>query len=303
MNRIQIVTGIALLCVAVPHALAAKKKDPFTGEVKIGVKYDSHLSVEDLDLELDQGDTAMVLGAKLQFRPVQEDRFDLKLGYAFNGSFYSDFDQFDLQTHRFNADASTKVGGARLGLDYSYNQIRLDNDGLLDMSMISPYASGFVADRLFLRVQYNRIEKDFDRLVTRDATGDQFGATLFSFFANPRGFFSVSARFDQEDAIDPALDYEGYQLGANLQLPFDFRGRDGKVNFGYSFRTRDYDNITPLIGARREEDRNVFNVTSELPITERMAVELEYRYVDRSSNFPAADYDEQILLAALTVKL
>lgn len=303
MNRTQIVTGIALLCMAAPHALAAKQKDPFSAELTVGMRHDSHLSVEEIDLEQADGDTAMALRTSLRFRPVQEDHFDLELGYTFNGRFYSEFDQFNLQTHRFNADAFTRIGRARLGLDSSYNQIRLDNEGLLDMSTISPYASGFIAERLFLRVQYSRIEKDFDRFITRDATGDQFGATLFRFFGKPRSFFSVTTRFDQEDAVDPALDYTGHLLGANLQLPFDMRGRGGKVNFGYSFRTRDYDNITPLIGVRRDEDRNLFNVTSELPITDRMAIELEYRHVDRRSNFPAADYNEQVLLVALNIKL
>lgn len=301
MNRSVFFAGLVAVQIGVTPAALAKK--PYSLELTAGAEYDSHLTVEELDVESSLGDIAAIFRLDAEYKPVQSRAGELRLGYSFDQSLYLEQDEFDTQTHRLSAGGSTRIGRARLGTDYSFYHIRLGGDPLLNMHVVSPSVSGFVTDKIFARAYYSYFDKDFERFENRDANTHQGGLTINRYFNRSRSFVSFGARYDNEDAVDPALDYEGFLLTANLQLPLELAARRGKVNFGYSYRDRDYDNVTPSIGERRRENRSVFRVRSELPVARKLSFEAEYRFTDRNSNFPNADYEEHKALAALTLKL
>lgn len=301
MNRSVVFVGI--VAVQIGLAPAAEAKKPYSLELTAGAEYDSHLTVEELDIESSVGDIAAIFRLDADYKPVRSRAGELRVGYSFDQSLYAERDEFDTQTHRLSAGGSARIGRARLATDYSFYHIRLGGDPLLNMHVISPSLSGFVGDKLFARAYYSYFDKDFQRFENRDANTHQAGFTVNRYFNRSRSFVSIGARYDNEDAVDPALDYEGLLLTANLQLPLELAARRGKVNFGYSYRDRDYDNVTPSIGERRRENRSVFRVRSELPIVNKLSLQADYGYTDRNSNFPSADYNEHKALAALKLEL
>lgn len=307
MNSKMIIAGLLLTSVSIPAAAAPRDK-PFSFELAAGAEYDSRLSVEEIDVESNVGDLAAVFGAQAEYKKPLQGKAgqgkagELNLGYGFDQKRYAKHNAFDTQSHRLTAGGALRAGKANLGADFGFHHVRRGGDPLLDMRTFSPSISGFVADKLFLRAYYSYFDKDFARSENRhrDAEAQSVGMTVNRFFKNPRGYVSFGARLDDEDAVEPALDYDGYLLSANLQLPLTLDDGDGKVNFGYTYRKRDYDNITPSIDARRHENRSVFRVRTETPLGDKFGLETEYRYTDRNSNFPSADYSGYRVSAAVS---
>jgi hypothetical protein len=192
-----------------------------------------------------------------------------------------------------SAGGSTDLGGVSLGLDYSYSFVRLDNDAFLDLQLLTPSVSGFIGDRTYARAYYQYQDKNFDVLDGRDAETHAGGARVFYFFMDSRAFFSVNGEYESEDAVDPQFDFDGFLLGADLNLPVPVVP-GAEANFGFSYRERDYDSITPSIGEVREEDRSRFEAGLEVPIVGGLSLVAEYEYTDRNSNLPIADYNEHV---------
>lgn len=272
-------------------------------ELEAGAFYDSQLVVDEIDLEQTNGDFGFRLGADLEVEAIDTDAFELEFGYDFGQTIYTDFDEFNLQSHTADVSAATRVAGARLGVRYAFSHYRLDGDALFNMHSVTPSVSGFIADGVFARGYYRYADKDFDTRNERDATGHQVGASVFKFFDDNAGFVSLSGRWETEDAVDPALDYDGFALGADVRLPIA-GGRDGPhVQLGVDYRNRDYEAITPSINEIRTEDRFRGEAELTVPISEQFRIETGYRYTNRNSNLPSADYNEHRLSAGVVFEL
>lgn len=276
--------------------------NPFSLELSVGTEYDSNISVEAADLLSGEGAFAGTFGARFDVKPISGKKGGVKFGYRLDQRLYSDLGSFNSQSHALTGGGHFKVGKATIGSDYTFYHIRLGGDALLNMHVIAPSISGFVTKKLYARAYYNYFDKDFSTLTNRDATAHNAGMTVNRFFANPKGYVSLGAQFETEDAVDPELDFDGYQLTGNLQLPVSALNDDARINFGLSYRERDYDAVTASIGAVRTEERYRFRSLFETPLTDNLEIQFQYRYTDRNSNFPAADFIEHRATTELTYK-
>lgn len=276
-------------------APAAAADEPWSLELGAGVRYDSNINVEQADIVTGEDDFAAVFEASAEYE-LKGPAGSLEVGYDFGQRLYEEFDQFDLQTHAFSADAKTRLGKLRLGLGYGYHVIRLGDDPFLNLHIVTPSVAAFVAKGVYLRGYYTFYDKDFEVADGRDADSHSAGLSAFRFFMDSKAYVNVAARYDIEDTVDPVFDYDGFQAETTLQLPLD---NDGRVRFGYGYRERNYDNVTPSIGEKREERRSVLHSEIEVPLIGGLGLEAEYRYTDRNSNFPATDYNEHLVTAML----
>lgn len=293
----HVITGAAICA---PQVLWAQD---LSLEVEVGGFYDSQLVVDEIDIQQSDGDLGFKLGANVELEAINTDAFELELGYDFGQTIYAEFDQFNLQSHVADVNTSARIGGARFGVRYAFSHYRLDGEPLFDMHSITPSVAGFVADEVYARAYYSYMDKDFSTRDGRDATGNQIGASVFKFFSNSAGFVSVSGRWEGEDATDTQFDYDGFALGADLRLPLAGT-RDGpRVQFGVDYRDRNYQAITLLINEVRTEDRIRGKAELTWPLNDTLRLETDYRYTDRNSNLPSADYQEHRVSAGLVFQL
>ncbi|GGJ50545.1 outer membrane beta-barrel protein [Sphingopyxis bauzanensis] len=272
-------------------------------EIEVGALYDSHLTFEEADAEQQQGDVGARLRADVKVVPVDTKSFELDFRYTFDQTLYADFDEFDIQSHRLGTGVQTRIGGARLSLDYDFRHIRLGGDALYDEHSVTPSLAGFVAKDVYARAFYKYSDKNFDILERRDADGHTVGTSVMRFFSGRRGFVSGSVQYETQDAADPALDFEGYQLGVNARVPLSSARLGPRAKFGYSYRDRDYDNVTPSLGERRTETRSRFDAGLELPLNRQFRLEGDYRYTNRNSNFAPSDYNEHRVAVSVVFEL
>lgn len=277
-------------------ALAGDDKGnfPVSIEVSTGIEYDSNVSVDEIDQSTNKGDFAAVLDAGIGFDVDLGENTDFNLGYDFSQNWQFDFSQFDIQTHRGTVGVDHDFGPATAGLTYIIARSSLDGDGFMTLQRYTPSLSGFVGKKIYLRGSYDYTDKDFDNRVDRDAESHAGGMTAFLFINGTKTFVSGGYKYKTEDAVDPIFDYDSHTFRARFSHDVDVGDRELEFSLGWKYEDRNYDNVNPVIGDARSDNRHKFTASLEIPLSDHFFTQLEYEYDDYSSNLDNADFSQNI---------
>lgn len=154
-----------------------------------------------------------------------------------------------------------------------------------------------MTEELYLSAFYRYSDRNYNRGDdARDADNHQAGADAYWYFDRAeRGYLSVGGSYTDEDALGPEFDYDAFSGRASAQWPIALFDHEGRLRLSYAYQIRDYDNITPSIGVVREEDRHTLRAYGDLDLGEHLKALIEYRYVNRDSNLPTANYTENVI--------
>ncbi len=278
-------------------------KTSFEAEAEAGLEYDSTLSVEELDRTVDQSDTARLLRGKLNAQWEATENLTLKGGYSDLGRNYRDNSEFDLAIHQGFGDLSYDFDLATLGASHYLAHAELDDRDFLTLNQTSVYASRLFDQRLFVRVAANVRDKAFEGRPQRDADNVGVEGDVYLFFNGAKSFVSLGLSADGEDAKDPQFDYDGMGLKAKAQNTFTILGKDSKVALSHRYVDRDYDHVTPEIGALRDDRRHTTRLEWEVAMMPHLDIVSAVEYGHYDSNLDSVNYSESLASIALRLKL
>ena len=286
-----------------PHAQANTDdwyKTEFTAAA--GLEYDSNVGVPDLDQNTGSADEALVieLGGKVSVVPLEN--LTLRAGYTFDATQYETFDEFSLQTHLATLEGEYDFGVLKAGLLVNAAHARLDGDGYLDYTQVSPNVSKLFFDTVFLRAAYLDIEKEFEIANDRDADGQGGQVDAFIFLDGTQRYIILGAKQVEEDAVNNEFDLTEWGLKARYIHRTDILSQPAKLRLGLELEDQDYDAVTQSIGEVRSDEKLRGEARAEFQITEPLVIDIGYAYTDRSSNLPSADYDEHVATARLVAR-
>jgi hypothetical protein len=73
------------------------------------------------------------------------------------------------------------------------------------------------------------------------------------------------------------------------------------LELGYRFATRDYANVTPSIGRRRDDQRHRLDFGLSKRLTDLIVARFDYQHLSSISNLPEADYDTNVVNLSLGI--
>ena len=266
----------------------------FSAEIAVGAEYDSNVSVEEVDATSGESDHAIILDLEVGMDQQINERTELSLSYDFSNSRYNEFSQVDRQTHILGADLAYDVGNLNTGVSAYYIDARLDGDGFLELTRVSPSLSGFISKRWFARGAYVFSDKTLDDRPDRDAQTHAGEADLYFFRRGLRSYFNLGYQFKDEDAEAARYDFRSHNLKLRYIHRAELFSRLAKIELSWRFEDRDYLSETPSIGADRDDTRNRWKVDLEYPVTDQATIQLYGGYADYESNLPAADYYQTV---------
>ena len=279
---------------AISPSQAADAK-PWSLGLSAGYSYDNNVNVSALDVKAGKGDTIANFGLDAGYKLVDEKSSKLSVSYDFSQSLHTTLSNFDIQSHELGMSGTTDWGHTTLGLSYSFYHLLLAGRSFLDMQVVNPSISGFVAPHFYLRASYFYYRNSFYTYVARDASHHEPHMTLFYFFNGAKSYLSLDAQYQIENTTGAEYDYKGYAFTASVQQPLDLGFTTVKFKAGYTYLRRNYDNITPSIGVKRYENRSTVQASAEVPLTSRLAFTVEDRYMDRNSNLLSTKYKENVI--------
>lgn len=272
-------------------------------EISAGAEYDSNVAVLELDRSSGEDDTAAVLDLALDYRARPSERLRLKAGYDFSQSLYREFDEFDLRVHRGSADARYDLGALEAGAMLQYAAADLDGERFLALRQVSPYVSRLFGRHLLLRAAWIGTDKDFSDDPGRNSASDAWAADAYVLLDGVRTYFVLGYRRDDEDARDPQYDYQGGRARLRLAHRFGAGERSWRLGLGFEHEARDYRAPTPILGTDRDDRRDRYEATLEIPLARRMFLEARYEYADNRSNLDSADFTESVVALRLGARL
>lgn len=293
-NCLPALTAISFTAFLTSAPALAEEDYKISFESSAGVSADSNVGIPDLDQNTDQGDVALLLRGKTQVDANPTEKLVLRGGYEFSQTSYQDFDAFDLQTHRGFAEGEYDFGLLKAGVLANYVHARLDDEGYLDYTQVSPNISKLFGDALFLRAAYVHTEKDFKTDDARDSDGSAGRLDVFWFLDGTDRYVSLGGEVGSEDAESDVFDLDSKSAKARFVQRFDMLGRESKLRLGATYEQLDYDNVTPAINERREDRIASAEGDLEVPLHGPLSLDLGYQYRDRDSNLETADYDEHV---------
>jgi hypothetical protein len=67
-----------------------------------------------------------------------------------------------------------------------------------------------------------------------------------------------------------------------------------KLELAWRYEDRDYSSVTASIGEDRSDERNRWRADFEIPMIGQSSVQVYYSYADYESNYPQADYTQNL---------
>ena len=272
-----------------------EKKRRWTLTGGVGVEYDDNVTTDEVDLTSFEGDVAGVFELGATYTPLETETSEFEVGYDFYQSLYANLSDFDLQLHNFSAIGSHTIGPVDAGLTYLYTYAGLGGDSFFKSHNIMPTAGFSLLPNWYHVAGFNYLDKNFTDNDTRDA--DQYAVSLDSyyFFPDQRTYGSLGVRLEDEDTVGPQFDYQAYYITLGLSSGINIFRKETKLRGSYQYYHRDYSNITPSIGAERDDKRHTISLQAVHPLTEHLSVELNYRYISSDSNLITNDFSENIV--------
>jgi hypothetical protein len=301
--------GCALLTVLIASKLAALQahaqaapKSGFSLELDSGLEYNSVVSLNELDLSNNEGDTALLVDATAGYNRELTDSLELDLGYTYSVLDYRDIDSVDQDSHIFSADLVQSVGGAKVGLSGFYVSSDLDDQDFMELGRVSPHISGFIADGWFLRGGVVHSTKTNDINPGRDATAVISEIDAYHFPAGKPWFVHVGYKYRDEDADASRFDYTGNTLKVRYVYRLPLFEKKSRLELAHQYIDRNYSALTPSIGEERLDRRNRSSIELQVELSPSVDVRMYYNYSDWESNLDSVDFSRNVAGVRVTYR-
>jgi len=290
----------AALTMALCAGGAAAQEKRWSVSGSLGVEYDDNVSTDEVDSRSGQSDKALLIDLGASYKPEFGKTYGLELAYDFSQSLHDDLDNFDLQIHSLSASVEREVKPWDLGFTYLYSRTLLGGDDFLGIHSLTPSVGRSINEQWYVSLRYGLQVKDFKQSANdaRDAVNNGLTFDNFIFFDQSRSYVSLGYRIEGEDADGNQFDYVGhfFHAKAKLRVPVVALEKFKPIlRLGFEYSNKDYSNITPSIGAERDDDRVTLSGAFRLDVTDTVNAELGFESIQASSNLPTADFDENIV--------
>lgn len=264
-------------------------------ESSAGAEYDSNVSVSQLETTTGVGDNAFRLRARAGVQTKLGRDTAMKFGYTLSDKRYTEFSQYNLQTHIFSGLAKHDFGPVTAGTAVRYIDASLGGEGFQSITQLAPYASGRVTKNLLLRGTVTLAEKQFATRTDRDASVQTLDAKAYYFLDGSRRYILAGVETETSQANVDQFSYDSVGAQIRFSQRFKVRGRTARAQARWRYESRDFVGETPSIAAIRQDDRTRIDTRVEMPITDTVFIAGEYEWGDFTSNLPSANYTQNVV--------
>ena len=267
----------------------------FDVELAVGYAWDDNVGLDELERATGESDEVTSLEAQGSALFAFQDRVSLRLSAGLTDDSYQKFSQVDRRTESIGVNLEAKLGKKAVGINWFDVSADLNSDPFLTYERLSPYVSGFVSKKWFLRGEYVHGKKTIARRLGREADSHSVSIDSYYFIQGLKRYAVLGYTFRADDARANRYDYNSHALKVRfiqretvggLPLEFEVEGK---------FEDRQYKAPDPMIRAEREDTRWRFSTELRLIVTEHASVVVHLKNSDYDSNLPTASYSDLVV--------
>lgn len=299
---------LGVFCTAplTPQALASS---PFWDEVRqsvdlsvsAGARHEDNLVVEELDTVSRESGSAWVGSVDLDLEHELTGGREVGAGYFMEQRRFEAHPEYDLGLHYGYGNLSQRLGPVRWTTRLDGSVAYLGGERLLENRQLGLELSSLINRSLYLRGELSFKQTDLLQAPERNNDDTRTELAGYYFLDGTAHYVSANYRFNANRAQQFRFDYDAHRFGllytrrlsswATLKL--DWRYEERQYLSGAS---------TAASGARLDE-RQRWRARLEIPVGDRLELEMRYEHRDYASNLESVDYTDNRLEARLTLQL
>jgi tetratricopeptide (TPR) repeat protein len=169
-------------------------------QTAIGYEYNDNLTIEQTDTVSEEDDHAAFIEIGGGFR-LLEQPVEAEITYDFYQSLYSEYSEYNMQSHRLGTSAARSFNNWDVSLGYDYIYLLIDNDEFMQTQSLMP-AVGVSFGDLYANTGFNFQIKDFldDENDRRDAQNYSGGVDLYYLGLKKIDNINIGLRYEYEEA-------------------------------------------------------------------------------------------------------
>jgi hypothetical protein len=284
--------------ILLPASLFAEEAD-WSARVELGYGYDSNVAVDDVDLSTERGDQFQDLSLSAGVEKALDENWTLNTDITLSEKKYRDFDAFDGRLALVSLNLERKYRLVDFGLAARHIDYQLDHEGFLALTQYSPSLSWFVTRSVYLRAAYEYSDERFDQQSSRDNQQDRFSLRAYWFMNGLKQYLQFHARHADDDARDERFSNHSTEYSVRFHQSLGGGVKDVTLELAARYQERDYDRFNSATVARRKDRRSRFEVSLEVPMSERFALIARASDNDYRSNVEVADYAQRVFSLTL----
>ena len=267
----------------------------FEVELAVGFAWDDNVGLDELERATGESDEVTSLEAQGSALFAFQDRVSLRLSAGLTDDSYQKFSQVDRRTESIGVNLEAKLGKTAVGINWFDVSADLNSDPFLTYERLSPYVSGFVSKKWFLRGEYVYGKKTIARRLGREADSHSVSIDSYYFIQGLKRYAVLGYTFRADDARANRYDYNSHALKVRFIQRETVGGLPLELEVEGKFEDRQYKAPDPMIRAEREDTRWRFSTELRLIVTEHASVVVHLKNSDYDSNLPTASYSDLVV--------
>ncbi len=267
----------------------------FEVELAVGYAWDDNVGLDELERATGESDEVTSLEAQGSALFAFQDRVSLRLSAGLTDDSYQKFSQVDRRTESIGVNLEAKLGKTAVGINWFDVSADLNSDPFLTYERLSPYVSGFVSKKWFLRGEYVYGKKTIARRLGREADSHSVSIDSYYFIQGLKRYAVLGYTFRADDARANRYDYNSHALKVRFIQRETVGGLPLELEVEGKFEDRQYKAPDPMIRAEREDTRWRFSTELRLIVTEHVSVVVHLKNSDYDSNLPTASYSDLVV--------
>ncbi|MEE3326880.1 MAG: tetratricopeptide repeat protein [Myxococcota bacterium] len=260
-----------------------------------GFELDDNVTVTEEDLATGLSDEALVLGAGLEYRLLNEETAWIIVGYNFYQSLYRTLTDFDLRIQEPRLTIGGRVGRVFPTFTYAYQNQTLGSDGFLSSHLLDFNLDIALVEHwsLFVGGEAERVNYDSTPARTGYRGAINVGPQV-SFFDDLMSFSLIwEPSWQRTDGA--AFNFDGQSLLTELNL-FIPRGRGVDLRTSYQYIQHDYTDLISGFGlGTRHDTYHVLRLGLQMPLARYANISVDYLHLRSDSTIPDLNYSQNIL--------
>ena len=261
----------------------------------MGYAWDDNVGLDELERATGESDEVTSLEAQGSALFAFQDRVSLRLSAGLTDDSYQKFSQVDRRTESIGVNLEAKLGKTAVGINWFDVSADLNSDPFLTYERLSPYVSGFVSKKWFLRGEYVYGKKTIARRLGREADSHSVSIDSYYFIQGLKRYAVLGYTFRADDARANRYDYNSHALKVRFIQRETVGGLPLELEVEGKFEDRQYKAPDPMIRAEREDTRWRFSTELRLIVTEHASVVVHLKNSDYDSNLPTASYSDLVV--------
>lgn len=286
------------------QSLLDRAPDNLELSVAGGVRFEDNLVVESIDIVSAEKDVALVGELNLDYKDDIWKDTRLRTGYSLSQRLFRQEDEFNLQSHYGFVDLSRNLSEVTAGTVVDIAYASIGGNSLLNKQGISGYLSDLTTENAYWRASAGFDQTHFDRDSGRSNIGQHVDFSGFYFIDGPRQYFTFDYRYNQEQADSSVYDYyfNRIKLGYVRRLTLA-DNRPVRVRLDWRYELRRYENLDPILNAKRRDDRGRWRIRMDTPISKNVSFQLKYEHRNYSSNNASLDFNDNRIEVLVELQL